>query len=201
MTFKADIAERALTVYAKGAFDQLNPAVVLERQALEATSTARVDATLRIAEPVGADHARVDPPMGRVTLDAVADRRRADRRRRRRRPVRRPKSRDITQLHVKGPDVTLDASGRLALGPARRHRTSSITSTPPTSPSSASSPARKGSTGRCVLDGTITGNAASLEDDRHAERHQLAYGDNKALDLNSKYTVTVAGPGFRQRAA
>ena len=50
-----------------------------------------------------------------------------------------------------------------------------------------------------VLDGTVTGNRESLETRGTLNGNGLAYGDNKALDLDSTYTVTVPQPGLRQR--
>ncbi len=50
--------------------------------------------------------------------------------------------------------------------------------------------------GAVVLDGTVTGNAASLETSGTLSGNGLAYGDNKILDLDSKYAVTVADLDF-----
>ena len=45
--------------------------------------------------------------------------------------------------------------------------------------------------GSATLDGTFTGNAASLEATGTLDGSNLSYEDNNALDLNSQYTVTV----------
>jgi hypothetical protein len=68
MSFTAGIAESALTLDVKGAFDQLNPAVLLERKALDGNVNGTVDATLRwrhLAAPITAASIDVD---GRVVL-------------------------------------------------------------------------------------------------------------------------------------
>ena len=102
---------------------------------------------------------------------------------------------DITQLHVDGPDVTLDASGRLALGRAgtsdlKYH----VNATDITELGRIAG--QSGLDGTLVLDGTITGNAASLETTGTLSGNGLAYGENKVLDLDSTYTVTVADLDF-----
>ena len=101
---------------AKGAFDQLNPAVVLERKALDGNVNGTVDATLRIADlsapvtPTSIDGRRAASTLAPSLIGGVQiagaeiEGRYAD------------EIADITRLHVDGPDVTLDASGRLALG-------------------------------------------------------------------------------------
>ena len=47
MSFKSEIGDSALTLDVKGGFDQLNPAVVLERKELDGNVNGTVDATLR----------------------------------------------------------------------------------------------------------------------------------------------------------
>jgi len=190
MAFKADIAGRALTIYGKGPFDQLNPAVLLERKALEGNVNGTVDATLCIADlsaPITLASIDVD---GRIALTpslvggvqvagADVEGRYAS------------EVADITRLHVKGPDVTLEASGRLALG-----RTSTSNLKYHIDASDITELGRLGGQtgleGTLVLDGTVTGNAASLETSGTLNGNGLAYGTNKALDLDSKYAVTLA---------
>jgi autotransporter translocation and assembly factor TamB len=190
MAFKAEIAGRALTVYGKGAFDQLNPAVVLDRKGLDGNVNGAVDATLRIADlsaPITPASVEVD---GRVTLapsligsiqvaGGDVEGRYAG------------EIADIARLQVKGPDVTLDASGRLALG---RVSTSNLKYHIDASDITELGriAGQAGLDGTLVLDGTITGNATSLETSGTLNGNGLAYGEIKALDLDSKYAVTVA---------
>ncbi len=117
MSFKAGIADSTLTLYAKGEFDQLNPAVLLERKTLDGNVNGTVDATLRwrdLSAPITPALIDVD---GRLVLTpsliggvqvagAEVEGRYA------------AETADIARMHVDGPDVTLDASGRLALGRA-----------------------------------------------------------------------------------
>ena len=190
MTFKADIAASTLTVAAKGAFDQLNPAVFTDRDSLVGNVNGTVDATLHLDDlqaPVTPATIEVD---GRVTLGpslvgsvqiAAAD----------------VEGRyageiaDITRLHVDGPDVKLDASGRLALG---RTSTSDLKYhiNAPDITEVGRIAGQEGLEGAVDLDGTVTGNAASLQTSGTLSGNGLAYGNNKILDLDGKYDVTVA---------
>ena len=194
MTFKADIAGRALTVAAKGAFAQLNPAVFTDRDSLVGNVNGTVDATLHLDDvqaPVTPASIEVD---GRVTLGpslvgsvqiAAAD----------------VEGRyageiaDITRLHVDGPDVKLDASGRLALG---RTATSDLKYhiNAPDITEVGRIAGQEGLEGAVDLDGTITGNAASLQTSGTLSGNGLAYGTNKILDLDGKYDVMVADLDF-----
>ncbi|HEY6614612.1 MAG TPA: hypothetical protein VIZ32_08840, partial [Vicinamibacterales bacterium] len=68
MAFKSEIVNSSLTVYARGGFNQLDPAVFLERKDLAGNLSGNVDATLRItdlSQPVTASAVAVD---GKVTL-------------------------------------------------------------------------------------------------------------------------------------
>jgi autotransporter translocation and assembly factor TamB len=189
LAFKADIADSALTVYSKGGFDQLNPAVVLGRKELAGNVNGTVDATLHLADmsaPVTPASIDVN---GRVTLAPsligsvqivggdVEGRYTGE-------------VADITRLQIKGPDVTLDASGRLALDRSSASNLKyKIDATDITELGKIAGQA--GLEGTLVLDGTITGNASSLETSGTLSGNALAYGDMKALDLDSKYTVSV----------
>ena len=194
MTFKTDIAASTLTVAAKGAFDQLNPAVFTDRDSLVGNVNGTVDATLHLDDlqaPVTPATIDVD---GRVTLGpslvgsvqiAAAD----------------VEGRyageiaDITRLHVDGPDVKLDASGRLALG---RSATSDLKYhiNAPDITEVGRIAGQEGFDGAVDLEGTVTGNAASLQTSGTLSGNGLAYGNNKILDLDGKYNVTVADLDF-----
>ena len=194
MTFKTDIAGRALTVAAKGAFDQLNPAVATDRESLVGNVNGTVDATLHLADlrgPVTPATIEID---GRVTLGPSlvgsvqiaggdAEGRYAS------------EIADITRLHVDGPDVKLDASGRLALG---RSATSDLKYhiNAPDITEVGRIAGQEGLDGAVDLEGTVTGNAASLQTSGALSGNGLAYGNNKILDLDGKYDVTVADLDF-----
>ena len=194
LSFEAGIADSALTVSAKGAFDQLNPAVLFERKALDGNVNGTVDATLRwrdLSAPITPASIDVD---GRVVLrpsliggvqvaGAEVEGRYA------------AETADLVRLHVDGPDVTLDASGRLALG---RAGTSDlhyrITATDITELGRIAG--QSGLDGTLAFDGTITGNAASFETTGTLNGNALAYGELKVLALDSAYAVAVADLDF-----
>ncbi len=194
MTFKSEIVNSSLTVYAKGGFNQLDPGVILERKDVAGNVSGNVDATLRIADlsqPVTASSVAVD---GKVTLapsllgsiQIVA----ADVEGKYAGEVA-----DITKLHVDGPDVTLDASGRLALGgDASSDLKYHVNATDITELGRITGQANID--GTLVLDGTITGTSAALETKGTLSGNGLAYGENKILDVDSDYTVTVRDQDF-----
>lgn len=189
MTFQAEIANRALTVQAKGAFDHLNPAVILGRKAVDGNVNGTVDATLRIADlsaPVTSASVEVDggatlaPSLvGGVQIGGadVTGRYAGE-------------VADITMLHVEGPDVTLDASGRLAVGrDSASNLKYHVNAADITELGRIAG--RDGLDGTLVLEGTITGNAASLATSGTLKGNGLASGANKALDFESTYAVSV----------
>ena len=189
MTFQADIANRGLTVHAKGAFDHLNPAVIAGRKTLDGNVNGTVDATLRIADlaaPVTRASVEVD---GGVTLAPSlvggVQIGRADLAGRYVGEVA-----DIAKLHVDGPDVTLDASGRLALGGASssnlKYQVNAADIT-----ELGRIAGQESLDGTLVLDGAITGNAASLETRGTLKGNGLAFVSNKVLDLDSTYAASM----------
>ena len=194
MAFKTEIVNSSLTVYAKGPFNQLDPAVILERKNLAGNVSGVVDATLRIADlsqPVTMSSIAVD---GRLTLapslfgsiQIVA----ADIEAKYAGEVA-----DITKLHVDGPDVALDASGRLAIG---REATSDlkyhINATDITELGRIVG--QSDIDGMLVLDGTITGSSGALETKGTLNGNGLVYGRHKVLDLDSDYSATVTDLDF-----
>ena len=96
---------------------------------------------------------------------------------------------DIRALTVKGPALDVQASGPIALD-----RTGSsnvkyhvVATDLETTGKLVNQPLG----GSATLDGTLTGNAASLKTTGTLDGSNLSYKDNKALDLNSTYTVAV----------
>ena len=97
---------------------------------------------------------------------------------------------DITRLSVAGPDVKLEASGRLALDRSSQSNLKYHIDAVNLEQLAqlAGQSAVKGS---ATLDGTLTGNAASLVTTGTLNSSDLGYQGNNALDLQSRYTVTV----------
>jgi uncharacterized protein involved in outer membrane biogenesis len=189
LAFETEIANAGLTVRAKGDFDQLNPAVITGRTDLDGNVNGTVDGTFRIADltapitpaSVAADgHVTLGPTLIHGVQIAAAD-------------VQgkyESEVADLQKAQVKGPDITLDASGRLALD-----RTSQSNLKYHIASSDISEVGKlvgqEGLDGAVVLDGTVTGNATSLQTSGTLDGSGLAYGENKALDLNSTYSATV----------
>jgi autotransporter translocation and assembly factor TamB len=194
MTFESRIADRALSVKARGGFDALNPAVLLERKAVEGNMTGRVDATFRMADlsaPTTQDSMAVD---GRVTFAPsllggvqIAG---ADIEGRFASAVG-----DIRRLHIQGPDVTVEASGRLSLD-----RTTASDLKYHLEAADLTELGRiagqRGLDGSLVLDGTISGNAESLQTAGTMKGNSVAWSDIKVLDLNSEYGASVPDLDF-----
>jgi autotransporter translocation and assembly factor TamB len=96
----------------------------------------------------------------------------------------------LRQATVKGPDIDVQASGPIALDDAGQSNVKyHVAATNlATLGKLANQPDLSGS---AVLDGTVTGNAAALKIAGTLDGSNLGYQANKALDLNSTYTVTV----------
>ena len=199
MAFKTTIADAGLTVYANGAFAQLNPAVILARKDLAGNVTGRADATFRLADLTADVTPAAIEADGRVTLGPslvgsvqiggaeVEGRYQAE-------------VADLTRLQVKGPDVTIDASGRLALDRSSESNLKYHIDARDISEAGQLA-GQEGLAGSAVLDGTITGNRAALATTGTLNGSGLAWKEYKALDLNSKYTLTVPDLDFARAKA
>ena len=96
----------------------------------------------------------------------------------------------LRQATVKGPDIDVTASGPIALD--QTGQTNLKYHVAATNLENLGKLANQsGLAGSAVLDGTITGNAASLTIAGAVDGSNVGYQNNKALDLNSNYTVTV----------
>ena len=97
---------------------------------------------------------------------------------------------DVAKLYVAGPTAKAHASGRIALDRASNSNLKYHVDAVNLEIKGAL--AGQGSVaGSATLDGTLTGNAASLEATGTLDGSDLSYEDNNALDLNSQYSVTV----------
>jgi translocation and assembly module TamB len=189
LAFSARIADAGLTVYAKGGFDQLNPAVLSRREALVGNVNGRVDGTFRMPDMTAPVTAAAFGFEGQVALDpslvggvqiagaSVKGRYAAE-------------VADLEALQIKGPDVELDASGRLALD---RSSASNLTYHVDARDISevGEIAGQKGLEGSVVLDGTVTGNRSALQIDGKLSGSALAFNDTRALEASSTYAVTI----------
>src|SRR5258708_14750118 len=100
----------------------------------------------------------------------------------------------LRQATVKGPDLEVQASGPIALDQTGQSNVKyHVVST---SLDRIGILVNQPIAGGAVLDGTVTGNAASLKTTGTLDGSNLGYGNNKALDLNGTYTVTVPDLDF-----
>ncbi len=187
LDFETHVAGGGLTLRADGRFEAFDPARLSGRQSLAGRVTGTVNASAQIARlsaPITPDAITAD---GKVTLakssiggldidTATIDGTYA------------AQVGDIRQLHVDGPDVKTDASGRIALD---RSSASNLTYHVEATDLAALGRVAPALGGSAILDGTIAGNAASLKTTGTIDGSNLSYETNTALDLNSKYTVTV----------
>ena len=194
MQFEAHLADNGLAGRASGQFQGFDPARIAANPQYKGTVSGTVDARFAVADlsaPITPDAVTAD---GRVTLtksdvaglqiDAAdiqgqyANRRGT-----------------LRQATVKGPDIDVTASGAIALdqtGQSSLKYHVAATSLERLG-KLVNQPALAGS---AVLDGTITGNAAALTIAGTVDGSNVGYESNKALDVNSTYTVTVPNLEF-----
>ena len=189
LAFEAHLADNGLAGRATGEFQGFDPARVAANPQYKGTVNGTVDASFAVANlsaPITPDAVTAD---GRVTLaksevaglqiDAAdiqgqyANRRGM-----------------LRQATVKGPDIDVTASGPIALDQTGQSNLKYHVAA--TNLERLGALAKQpGLAGSAVLDGTITGNAAALAIAGTVDGSNLGYQSNKALDLNSTYTVTV----------
>ena len=189
LAFDAHLDRGALTGRVDGRFEHFNPGSISGRKELDGQVTGSVNANLAIrdvAAPITPDAVTAD---GRATLAASTigglhiDSAEV---------VGKYASQvgDVTKFNIAGPDVKADASGRIALdGAARSDLKYHVEAV--NLPALASLAGQTGVEGAAILDGTVTGNRASLETTGTMDGSNLSYGSTSALDLNTRYSVTV----------
>jgi hypothetical protein len=193
MAYEAHLSNGALSGRATGEFRDLDPALIFGTPRLQGKASGTVDATYTVKDTtapviitldaIAADGRLTLTPseIGGLVIDAAdvqgqyADRRGT-----------------LRHLAVKGPDVEMTASGPIALDrTGQSNVTYHVAATNLENLGKLMINAQPGLAGSAVLDGTITGNEASLKTTGSLDGSNVGYQDNKALDLNSKYTVTV----------
>ena len=189
MGFEAHLDRGALTGRADGRFEDFNPATIANRPQLDGRVTGTVNANFSLADiaaPITPESVTAD---GKVTLapSTVGGLRidSADIQGKYASDVG-----DITAFHITGPDVKANASGRLALDRTSdsnlKYHVDAVNLA-----ELARLAGRQTVAGSAILDGTLTGNAASLKMTGTLDGSNFTYGANNALDFDSRYTVTV----------
>ena len=195
MAFETHLAGGALDVRAKGAFEGFDPAAVSGRKDVAGSVSGTIDASAKIAniaEPVTPDAIAADgtvtladSSVGGLEIDsALVQGKYAS------------QVGDLTKLQVAGPDLRVDAAGRLALD--RTSASNLKYHVEATNLAELSKLAgQQGIDGAVVLDGTLEGNAASLRTTGTLDGSNIGYNEHRALDLNAKYTVAVPDLSFK----
>ncbi len=189
MTFDTHLDRGGLNGHATGAFENFNPGRLANRQDLEGSVSGNVDANFAVRdvsapitpESITADgHAALkQSTIGGLHIDtAQVDGKYAN------------QAGEVTRFEIAGPDLKANASGRIALD---RSNTSDVKYhvEAVNLPELAKLAGQTDVGGSATLDGTLTGNAASLVTKGTIDGSDLSYGANNALDLNSQYTVTI----------
>jgi len=189
LTFDTHLDRGALNGHATGAFENFNPGQLANRKELEGRVSGTIDANFTVTDisapmtpaSITADgHATLNPStLGGLEIDsAQVDGKYAN------------QVGDVTRFDIAGPDVKANASGRLALDRSNssdlKYHVEAINL-----PELAKLAGQSNVGGSATLDGTLTGNAASLVTKGTVDGSNLSYGANSALDLNSQYTVTI----------
>jgi autotransporter translocation and assembly factor TamB len=189
LRFDAHIDAGALALRADGRFEGFNPTQITGRKNLDGRVTGTINgnfAVRDISAPMTPETVTADGTLtmtrstiGGLTIDSAdVDGRYAQ------------QVGDITKLNVRGPDVNVEASGRLALdrtsASSLKYHVDAVNL-----PELARLAGQIGVGGTAILDGTITGNAAALKTTGTLSGSNLAYETSSALALNSSYAVTV----------
>jgi autotransporter translocation and assembly factor TamB len=189
LAFEVHFDKGALQGRANGAFENFNPGELAGRKDLEGKVTGTVDASFGVADinaPITPEALTADgkaaltaSTVGGLRIDSAAIEGRYA-----------AQVGDITAVTLTGPDLQVKASGRLALdrttGSNLKYHVEAVNVA-----ELARLAGQPGVGGAAVLDGTVSGNARVLKADGTLNGSNLAYEQNSALDLNSKYTVAV----------
>ncbi|HYT75639.1 MAG TPA: hypothetical protein VEL79_12870, partial [Vicinamibacterales bacterium] len=188
VAYEAHLANEALKGHAKGEFRGLDPARISGNERIAGHVSGAVDAGFGIANvsaPMTADAISAD---GRLTLtksdiaglqiDSADVQGQYEHRRG-----------TLRQATVKGPDLDVQASGPIALDESGQSNVKYHVGA--TNLAGLGKLVDQPLGGAATFYGALTGNAASLETAGTLDGSNLAYQSNKALDLNSTYTVTI----------
>lgn len=189
--FEAHLAGGALKARAEGSFENFDPARIASQPRLQGNVTGTVNATVDIADLTAPITPEAITAAGQVTIaDSTVgglniDSANID-------AVYANQVGDIKTFTLASPDVTAEISGRLALDQTSssdlKYHIEAIDI-----PALATLAGQEGVGGSATIDGTVTGNRASLVTSGTLDGSNISYNENNALDLNSKYTVTVPG--------
>ncbi len=189
VSFDTHLNQGALNGHVTGGFEGFNPGQLANRDELKGSVTGTVDASVALADltaPITPESVTADgrltlagSTIGGLQIDAADVQGKYA-----------AQVGDLAKLDVSGPDVKVNASGRVALDRTNqsnlKYHVDAVNL-----PELGKLAGQSDVAGSATLDGTLTGNAASLVTTGTLNGSGLGYGSNSALDLNSQYTVTV----------
>jgi autotransporter translocation and assembly factor TamB len=199
LAFETHLANAGLEATVKGGFEGLDPARLTNRQRAEGLMSGSVDAHVKVADlrgPITPDSitakgrlALRESTIGELEIQSAE-------------VVGEYAARvgDIAKLNVVGPDLALDVSGRVALN----HESQSNLKYHVEASDLAllgRLAGQSGLDGSVIVDGALAGNAASLQATGTLDGSNLTYQNNNALDLNSKFDITVPNLSFGDATA
>jgi autotransporter translocation and assembly factor TamB len=196
LAYETHFANGALTVTADGRFESFNPATLTNRQTLDGEVTGTLKVSLQIPDvsaPITPAALTADGTVAleKSTIGGLA----VDTARIEGKYV--AEVADLKTAQITGPAVKVDASGRVALDQTSasnlKYHVEAIDLA-----DLGRLAGQQDVSGSAVLDGTITGNARSLQISGALDGSNLGYRDNTALDLNSRYSVTVPDLEFKK---
>ncbi len=199
LAFEAHLAGGALNGGLNGQFEGFDPARLASRPDLEGEVTGTINATASIADVTAPITPEAITGAGSLTLakstvgglaidSANLEASYAN------------QVGDVKQFTLTGPDVKVEASGRVALDRTTASNLKyHVEATDLTE--LAKLAGQEGIGGTAVVDGTITGNRALLTTTGTLNGSNLSYQENNALDVNSTFTVTVPELEFARTKA
>jgi autotransporter translocation and assembly factor TamB len=194
--FEARIAGGTLAGRLDGSFENFDPARIASRPDMQGqvSGTVRVSVTIAdLSKPITPETISAD---GRVDLTpstvgglkvekASVDAAYAN------------QIADVRQFTLAGPDLSGDVSGRLSLDRSStsnlKYRFEAINLA-----ELARLAGQEAIGGTATIEGTVTGNRSALKAVGTLDGSNLSHGNNTALDLNSKYTVSMPDLQFAQ---
>ena len=198
LRFDAHLDQDTLTGRADGRFEGFNPARLTGRKELDGTVTGTVNANYairNISAPITVDAVTADGTLaltqstvGGLKIDSAAVEGKYA-----------AQAGDIVKLNVAGPDVRVEASGRLALDRTSasnvKYHVDAINLT-----ELARLAGQTGVGGTAILDGTISGNAASLQATGTLDGSNLVVRGQQGARPQQPVHGHGAGPGVRESA-
>lgn len=187
--FEAHLAGGAFNGRLDGQFEGFDPARLAARPELQGDVTGAIDASVSIADLTAPITPEAVTGGGTLTLEkstvggleietANLDATYAN------------QVGDVKQLTLTGPDVKVEASGRVALDRTSasnlKYHIEAIDL-----PELARLAGQTAIGGTAIVDGTLTGNRASLTSTGTLNGSNLSYQENSALDVDSTFTVTI----------